>query len=353
MRSPHRSRAAAGVAVLALVLAACGGSTPEPAAPAQPAAPAAPATPTPEPEPETWEPAGNVEFIIPFGPGGGFDAYSRQVVEAAKPLLPQGVTIDVRNVEGAGGAVGAETLRRAAPDGLTIGLVYDVGLAVAQTIDDDADIDLERDFEWIAGITQEPYVLFATAASGITSINDLAGRNLRVGATGAASPMFIIGVIASDVLGFEPQFVTAYGGAGDLLTGARRGDVELGALEVSSIAQFVEAGDLIPLLIMGNDAVEAFPDAVTIDQVPGLDSPILSMRPIGAPAGTDPAIIAYWDDLFQRAMASESLAAWSKESGRIVTPSDAAGTRARVLGAVELMAGFREAVRVQYERATN
>jgi tripartite-type tricarboxylate transporter receptor subunit TctC len=351
MRISRSHRVSVGLAALAVALAACGGadSTPEPAAPA-PAPSPQPAAPAPEPEP--WEPTGDVDFIIPFGPGGGFDAYSRQVVEAAKAFLPAGVTINVRNVEGAGGAVGAETLRRAAPDGLTIGLVYDVGLAVAQTIDDDADIDLERDFEWIAGITREPYVLFATAASGITSIDQLDGRTLRFGATGAASPMFIIGVIASEVLGFEPQFVTAYSGGGDLLTGARRGDVELGALEVSSIAQFVEAGDLVPLLIMSNEPVEIFPGAATIDQVPGINAPILSMRPIGAPAGTDPAALAYWDEVFQKAMASEGLLAWSRESGRIVTPSDAAGARARVLGAVELMAGFRDAVREQYARVT-
>ena len=351
MRRKRSLRVHAGLAALALVVAACGGadSDPAPAAPAPAPVPA----PAPEPEPEAWEPTGDVEFIIPFGPGGGFDAYSRQVVEAAQAFMPAGVTINVRNVEGAGGAVGAETLRRAAPDGLTIGLVYDVGLAVAQTLEDEPDIDLDRDFEWIAGITREPYVMFATADSGITSLDQVRGQTLRFGSFGAASPVFIIGVIASEAIGFTPQFVTAYSGAGDLLTGARRGDVELGALEVSSIAQFVEAGELVPLLIMSDEPVDIFPDAVTIADVPGIDAPVLSMRPIAAPAGTDPAAIAYWDEVFQLAMASEGLLEWSRESGRTVTPSDAAGARARVLGAVELMASFRDAVREQYARATS
>lgn len=103
---------------------------------------------------------------------------------------------------------------------------------------------------------------------------------------------------------------------------------------------------------MSDEAVDIFPDAATIGQVPGIDAPILSMRPIGAPAGTDPAAIAYWDVVFQQAMASEGLLAWSKDSGRAVTPSDAEGARARVLGAVELMAGFRDAVREQFARVT-
>lgn len=331
---------------LAIALAACGTAAEEPTAPDESAGDEA-AT--------AWEPDGNVEFIIPFGPGGGFDAYSRQVVEAAQQFLPDGVRIDVRNVEGAGGAVGAETLRRAEPDGLTIGLIYDVGLAVSQTIDDDAEIDLQEDFSWIAGITREPYALFATADSGITSLDDLEGRadHLRYGALGGASPMFVIGVILGEVFGFENQYVTAYGGAGDLLSGATRGDIDISALEVSSIAQYVEAGDLVPLLVLGEDAADEFPDVPTIQDVDGLDSPVLSMRPIGGPAGMDQAMIDYWEDVFLLAMTSDELAAWSEESGRDVDPSDAAETRQRVEAAIDLMAGFRDQVREQFARVAD
>ena len=343
------------IAALALALAACGGAeevTETPDAAEEPAAEEDAddgAAEEPAEEAAAWEPDGNVEFIIPFGPGGGFDAYSRQVVEAAQQFLPDGVRIDVANVEGAGGAVGAETLRRAAPDGLTIGLVYDVGLAVSQTIDDDAQIQLDEDFSWIAGITREPYALFATADSGITSIEDLEGQEVRFGSLGAASPMFVIGVIMGEVLGFDNQFVTAYGGAGDLLSGATRGDVDLSALEVSSIAQYVEAGDLVPLLVLGEEPSEVFPDVPTIGDVDGLDSPVLSMRPIGAPADVPQEAIDYWEDVFLRAMASEELAAWSEESGREVDASDAGETRQRVDGAIDLMASFRDQVREQYE----
>ncbi len=366
MRGARRyTRGLSLVAALALVLAACGGTENEDATGAEEEAgtddaedpdadDADEGAADGDAEGETvdaagWEPDGDVEFIIPFGPGGGFDAYSRQVVEAAQQFLPDGVRIEVANVEGAGGAVGAQTLRRADPDGLTIGLVYDVGLAVAQTIDDAAEIQLNEDFSWIAGITQEPYTLFATADSGITSIEELGGQELRFGALGAASPMFVVGVILGETLGFDNQWVTAYGGAGDLLSGATRGDIDLSALEVSSIAQYVEAGDLVPLLVLGEEPSAVFPDVPTVQDVDGLDSPVLSMRPIGAPAGVPQEALDYWEDIFLQAMATEELAAWSEESGRTVAASDAAETQQRVDGAIELMAGFGDQVREQYE----
>lgn len=314
------------IAALALALAACGGAEETEDRPDDEASEAAAAEDESEDdvaeEAAAWEPDGDVEFIIPFGPGGGFDAYSRQVVDAAQQFLP---------------------------DGLTIGLVYDVGLAVSQTIDDDATIQLDEDFSWIAGITREPYTLFATADSGITSLEDLDGHEVRFGSLGAASPMFVIGVILGEILGFDNQFVTAYGGAGDLLSGATRGDIDLSALEVSSIAQYVETDDLIPLLVLDEEPSEVFPDVPSIQDVDGLDSPVLSMRPIGAPADVPQEAIDYWEDVFLRAMATEELAAWSEESGREIAASDAAQTQQRVDGAIDLMASFRDQVREQYE----
>lgn len=295
-----------------------------------------------------WEPTEDVEFIIPFGPGGGFDAYSRQVVEAAQDLLPDGVRMTVKNVEGAGGAVGAQTLARAEADGHTIGLVYDVGLAVSQTLDDDAQINLLEDFEYIAAITEEPYTLFATAASGYTSLEELQGATVRYGTTGASSAMFVAGVILSDLVGFDTQFVTAYGGAGDLLSGATRGDIDVSALEASSIAQYVETGDLVPLLVLGDEPAPQFPDTPTISEVDGLESPILSMRPIGAPSGVGDEIVAYWEDVFLQAMESEGLLAWSEESGRAVSPSTAEETRQRINSVLDLMSSFGDRIREEF-----
>lgn len=354
MRRPMRRWLATGLAAAMLAACAGNGDDGDPAADEGGAAAGDQDAPSEdedalsEGETGAWEPDQDVEFIIPFGPGGGFDAYSRQVVDAAQQFLPDGVSITVRNVEGAGGSVGAQTLLRAAPDGHTIGLVYDVGLAVSQTIDDQAEIDLLEDFAFIAGITEEPYTLFATADSGITSLEDLEGETVRYGALGAASPMFVAGVIAAELLGFDAQYVTAYPGAGDLLNGATRGDIDVSALEVSSIAQFVESGDFVPLLVLGEDPVDAFPDTPTIDAVEGLDAPILSLRPIGAPAGVDAAVVAYWEDVLLQAMATDEMQAWSEETGREVSATDAEAARVRVEGAIALMDGFRAQVQEEF-----
>ena len=58
-----------------------------------------------------------VRLIIPFPPGGGFDAIGRPWAERIKPLLG---TIVVENQGGGGSSLGAATVAHSSPDGYTL-----------------------------------------------------------------------------------------------------------------------------------------------------------------------------------------------------------------------------------------
>jgi tripartite-type tricarboxylate transporter receptor subunit TctC len=57
-----------------------------------------------------------IRLVIPFPPGGGFDAVGRPWAEKIKPLLG---TIVVENQGGGGSSLGAAAVARARPDGYT------------------------------------------------------------------------------------------------------------------------------------------------------------------------------------------------------------------------------------------
>ena len=59
-----------------------------------------------------------VRVIVPFAPGGGSDILARQLVPKLNEYLGQPFVIDNRG--GAGGLVGTEIARKAAPDGYTL-----------------------------------------------------------------------------------------------------------------------------------------------------------------------------------------------------------------------------------------
>lgn len=54
-----------------------------------------------------------ITFVVPYSPGGGFDTYVRAVAPEMERNL--GTEIVVKNVAGAGGRRGAETVFRAKP----------------------------------------------------------------------------------------------------------------------------------------------------------------------------------------------------------------------------------------------
>src|SRR5437899_1492009 len=58
-----------------------------------------------------------IRLVIPFPPGGGYDAVGRPWAEKMKPLLG---TVVVENQGGGGSSLGAAAVARARPDGYTI-----------------------------------------------------------------------------------------------------------------------------------------------------------------------------------------------------------------------------------------
>src|SRR5437868_13976066 len=58
-----------------------------------------------------------IRLVVPFAPGGAFDAIGRPWAEKMKPLLG---TVVIENIGGGGSSLGAAAVARASPDGYTI-----------------------------------------------------------------------------------------------------------------------------------------------------------------------------------------------------------------------------------------
>ncbi len=110
------------------ILAACGGATtpaptsttvaPKPSTTVAPSTTTAPTTIAPTtaaptttaPPAAAWKPEKFITWIVPSGPGGGFDLYSRAVANAMGKVIGQEFV--VKNVPGAGGVTGMMSLYR-------------------------------------------------------------------------------------------------------------------------------------------------------------------------------------------------------------------------------------------------
>src|SRR3954466_353239 len=62
-------------------------------------------------------PSRPIRLVVPFPPGGAYDALGRRWADRIKPLLG---TVVVENIGGAGASIGAAAVARARPDGYTL-----------------------------------------------------------------------------------------------------------------------------------------------------------------------------------------------------------------------------------------
>src|SRR5438552_10966664 len=89
-------------------------------------------------------PAKTIRIIVPNPPGGAGDISARLVGQKLSETFRQPVVVE--NQPGASGAIGLTMLKRAAPDGYTIGVL----LSLSQTIDriqnKSSSFDIAKDF---------------------------------------------------------------------------------------------------------------------------------------------------------------------------------------------------------------
>jgi tripartite-type tricarboxylate transporter receptor subunit TctC len=115
-----------------------------------------------------WKPNGPIKLWIGFGAGGGTDTQGRAIAEAIEKL--KGWRIIPENKAGAGGTVMAAQLKKAAPDGQTIGFAINTTVDFATLKNKNLTID---DFTYITTTAGSQMAVIARKDSGWKTLEDM------------------------------------------------------------------------------------------------------------------------------------------------------------------------------------
>jgi tripartite-type tricarboxylate transporter receptor subunit TctC len=115
-------------------------------------------------------PSGPIKVIVPFTAGSATDIMARTIGERLSSALGQPVIVE--NRPGAGGTIGINLVAKAAPDGLTLGVVS-TGHVVNHVLYKDLPYDTIRDFAGVSPLATLPSVLIVTPSLGAKSVRDL------------------------------------------------------------------------------------------------------------------------------------------------------------------------------------
>ena len=213
------------------------------------------------------------------------------MAERMRPTLGQSVVIE--NVGGAGGSIGVGRVARAAPDGYT----FDIGQwdTHVGSIIYKLDYDLEKDFEPIALISNNPQLLVAkndlpanTLAELVTWMKANPGKINFVNQNAAAN---VTGVLFENLTRQKVQFIP-YRGAGPAMTDLISGTVDLLVVQGAVALPQIRAGKIKALANLSPARSASMPDIPTADEtgVPGLY--MSGWFGFWAPKGTPKDIIA-------------------------------------------------------------
>jgi tripartite-type tricarboxylate transporter receptor subunit TctC len=256
-------------------------------------------------------------WILSAGAGGGYSSYANAFAPYLTAHIPGNPHIIVQNMPGAGGIRAMLYLQSVAPkDGTTIGLVHSsVPFAPLYGIKG-ANFD-PRQMNWIGSINAATGICVSWAASGITTWQDLFDKDYIVGGTGAGSQMETMPAMLNKLFGTHIKVISGYKGGNDVYLAMERGEVNgrCGGL-ISSIKStradwFPQKKVAIPVQIALERDPE-FPDSPAViefakdqrtkDILQLILAPMGMDRPILAPPGTPPAMVAALRQAFHDTM---------------------------------------------------
>jgi len=190
-------------------------------------------------------PEKNIDFVIPFGTGGGFDRAVRLISPYLEKALPKKVEVIPKNVPGAGGRKGTAQVYRAKPDGYTIAIANVPGIALPGLTGEKIEYEIDK-FTWVAKIGNSEYIAGVSAKGPHKSIDDLKklGRPVKCTATGFGATAYAACQIVAKEMGFQVQMLGGYKGSAEYVLAVVRGDGDLTLAPVIVMKKFIQAGDI-------------------------------------------------------------------------------------------------------------
>lgn len=205
----------------------------------------------------------NLTLILPNSPAGPMAQYARTLAPYInKHLGAKAVRVDIQ--QGAGGLKGANSVWRAAPDGLTFALTNLSALIMAPLAGSaGANFDATK-FTYLGRVAAEPRVLVVGGKSRIKTVQDIRdlGRPFVFASQGTDEDFYSMAILA-DALGFKLKIVTGYEGIADTALAVIKGDADGHITSYVSSKPAIDAGDKRLVLTLTDKRLDAAPDVPT------------------------------------------------------------------------------------------
>jgi tripartite-type tricarboxylate transporter receptor subunit TctC len=183
-----------------------------------------------------------VNLIVGYGPGGGYDVYGRLVARHIGRHIPGNPNVVVQNMPGAGSLRAANFIYSAAPkDGTAFG-IFARNMPLLGILGGNPNVQFDaRKFTWLgssSSFVTDAYLMIVRADASVKTIEDArrpGGPQLVLGGTAEGATGNDVPVLLRDTLGLNIRLIAGYTDSNALFLAIDRGEIQGRTTDYSSI----------------------------------------------------------------------------------------------------------------------
>jgi tripartite-type tricarboxylate transporter receptor subunit TctC len=238
-------------------------------------------------------PSRQVNFVVPFAPGGGTDILGRLVGQKLSDRF--GKPFVVENRPGAGTVTAAVQVTKSAPDGYTIMMATSGTMAMNPTLYKKLPYEPGKDLILAALICNVPFVLVVNPALPVHSVADLVKlakeRQLTYGSGGAGAFHHLMGELFKSTMGI-PMTHVPYKGTLPALNDVVAGHIELMFSDLAPAIPLIEGGKVRALGVTTARRAASAPDIPPLAEIGVAGFDWAAWQSVAVPGATPQEIVA-------------------------------------------------------------
>ena len=265
-----------------------------------------------------------IHLVVPFAPGGNTDLIARILAEKVPAILGQRVIVDNRG--GANGAIGADVVAKAAPDGYTLFFTTVGAVAINPAFRKDLPYDPVKDFAPVALLGKASPVLTVDPTLGINTTKELVARaqakpnTITIGITGIGALSHLAVELFESAS--DTKFVhVPFRGSGPALTDLLGGHVNGVMIDVSVMLEHIKAGKIKTLGITSAERSDLVPEIPTLAEQGYPSAVAENWTALFAPARTPPEVVAKLNAAFTATINGADIRKTFRENAITPAPS--------------------------------
>lgn len=270
---------------------------------------------------ETW-PVKPIRIVVPYTPGGLTDILARLVAQKASATLGQAIVVE--NRPGAGTAIGAEFVAKAAPDGYTLLLTGTTTLTTNPILIKKLSYKVS-DFTPVALVGMVPFIAVAHPSIPANNLKELVAYaksnpgKISYSTSGQGTSSHLVAALFESVTGTKLTDVP-YKGTNPALLAVLSGEVGMTFDGVTVYIPHVQAGKLKAIALLDEKRMNALDKVPTMVESGYKDAVARAWFGILAPANTPKIAISRMNEAVQKALSEPDVIAKLREVNAYVEP---------------------------------